>query len=198
MTKKVIGHVGVDSGQLLLCDPCYIESEWKKEDFDDLRKYQHKHTKRVLQYLKDFVNYQEPMEEFGDKNMNQLLATGEWEELPYGPPKHQFSYNACAKATLSEDGHGQLNYNLGHPGVGVAFRTAFGDGMYPVVATYDEDDILLKVEVLFSNREEFTNEDIIEAYNAGYEDSQCNHVNDSVNYLNQLIYIKSNEDDEES
>jgi hypothetical protein len=161
MSSKLIGHVGVDSGQLLLCDPCYIDSEWTVEDFDDLRKYQHKDTKRVLQYLKDFVNYQEPMEEFGDKNMNQLLATGEWEELPYGPPKHQFSYNACAKATLSEDGHGQLNYNLGHPGVGVAFSTAFGDGYYPVYAHYDAEGILKSVEVLFQeekNEEEDDND----------------------------------------
>jgi hypothetical protein len=28
-TTKNIGYVAVDSGQLILCDPCYIESEWK-------------------------------------------------------------------------------------------------------------------------------------------------------------------------
>lgn len=32
---KKIGVVGVDSGQLMICDPCYIDSEWKKEEFDD-------------------------------------------------------------------------------------------------------------------------------------------------------------------
>ncbi len=35
--KELIGHVGVDSGQLLLCDPCYIDSEWEQEDFTDIR-----------------------------------------------------------------------------------------------------------------------------------------------------------------
>ena len=29
---KKIGVVGVDSGQLMVCDPCYIDSEWEKED----------------------------------------------------------------------------------------------------------------------------------------------------------------------
>lgn len=154
MASKLIGHVGVDSGQLLLCDPCYIDSQWEKEDFADLRRYQHKDSGYTLQYLKDFINYQEPMEEFGGKNMNELIATGEWEELPYDLPKHEFSYNACAKATLSEDGHGQLNFKLGHPGVGVAFSTAFGDGMYPVIAHYHSDGTLRSVEVVFQNEED--------------------------------------------
>ena len=29
-TKKVIlGTIGIDSGQVLICDPCYIDGEWK-------------------------------------------------------------------------------------------------------------------------------------------------------------------------
>jgi len=32
---KEIGIVGVDSGQILICDPCYIDSEWKKTKNDD-------------------------------------------------------------------------------------------------------------------------------------------------------------------
>ena len=195
MTKQLIGHVGVDSGQLLLCDPCYIDSQWEKEGFTDVRVHEHKKTKDRLTYGKDFAHYEEVISKYG-KNMNELIATKEWVDVERPVYKEPFSYNACSLATLSDKGYGQLNYKMGHPGVGVAFSTAFGDGMYPVVAVYDEDDVLLRVEVLFSNREDFTNEDIIEAYNAGYEDSQCNHVNDSVNYLNQLIYTKSNEDEE--
>lgn len=26
--KKQIGFIGIDSGQVLLCDPCYIDSHW--------------------------------------------------------------------------------------------------------------------------------------------------------------------------
>lgn len=31
---KLIGHVAVDSGQLLLCDPCYIHSQWERMEYD--------------------------------------------------------------------------------------------------------------------------------------------------------------------
>ena len=31
--KRVyLGSFGVDSGQVLICDPCYIDSEWEKGD----------------------------------------------------------------------------------------------------------------------------------------------------------------------
>jgi hypothetical protein len=43
MTEKLIGHIGVDSGQMLLCDPCYIDSMWKKKDvpnFNDLSDFE--------------------------------------------------------------------------------------------------------------------------------------------------------------
>jgi len=152
MSTKLIGHVGVDSGQLLLCDPCYIDSQWEKEDFEDFRTYEHTQNGAELTYRIDFRNYAETIERYG-KSMNDLIATGYWKEVPGPKAQHPFSYNACAKATLSEDGHGQLNFKLGHPGVGVAFSTAFGDGMYPVVAHYYPDGSLRSVEVIFQNDE---------------------------------------------
>ena len=33
MEKKIIGHCGVDSGQLLIIDPCYL-GEWKDGEVD--------------------------------------------------------------------------------------------------------------------------------------------------------------------
>lgn len=38
---EYVGVVGVDSGQLMVCDPCYIESEWQPQvhlDFGDAHK----------------------------------------------------------------------------------------------------------------------------------------------------------------
>ena len=148
MKKVCIGHVGVDSGQLLMCDPCYIDSEWSKEDFTDIRVYEHKDTKEKLQYKVDFPHYEADILKYG-KNMNQLIATGEWIDVPMAESKYPFSYNACCKATLSEDGYGQLNYKLGHPGVGVAFSTAYGDGVYPVYAVYSAAGVLKSVTVEF-------------------------------------------------
>lgn len=154
LTKINIGYVAVDSGQLLLCDPTYIDSEWKKEPFEDIRVYRHKTTGDILQYGVDFPNYEAIIPEYG-KTMNELNATGEWErEDNYHAPTSNFSYNACCKATLSKPGHDQLKFQLGHDGVGVAFRTAFGDGYYPVQAVYDPNGDLIKVEVLFQEDDE--------------------------------------------
>lgn len=85
-----IGVVGVDSGQLLLCDPCYINSQWQEE------------------WVSNFDN-----------------------------PPAPFCYSACCKATLSSERYGQLNYDLGHAGVAVAFASGMGDGVYPVYARFD-------------------------------------------------------------
>ena len=32
---KQIGVIGVDSGQILIVDPAYLDTEWKKEDFPE-------------------------------------------------------------------------------------------------------------------------------------------------------------------
>ncbi len=32
-TLRLIGHVGVDSGQVMITDPCYL-SDWKNDEFD--------------------------------------------------------------------------------------------------------------------------------------------------------------------
>jgi hypothetical protein len=149
MEIEFIGHVGVDSGQLLLCDPCYIDSQWEKEDFNPTRTHKNKITGETLTWMRDFANYQEVIAKHG-KCMNELNDTGEWEEIKDEiKTVHQFSYNACAKATLSNAGFGQLNFKLGHPGVGVAFRTAHGDGYFPVYANYADDGRLLSIEVIF-------------------------------------------------
>lgn len=146
VTEVLLGHVAVDSGQLMICDPCYIDSEWKNEDFEDIRVYKNKHTSKTLTYGKDFKNYEEVLPEYG-KTMNVLLKEHDWELTESPKPKHGFSYNACAKATLSEDGHGELSFKMGHTGAGLAFGTAFGDGEYPVYAHYDEDGVIVSVTV---------------------------------------------------
>lgn len=150
MKRKFIGEVGVDSGQLLLCDPCYIDSQWKAEQFQDIRIYQHNTTGVKLQYRVDFERFDTPIPSQGGKDMNYLLSTGEWTQIDAPDAEHNFSYNACCKATLSEEGSGQLNYEMGHPGVGVAFSTAFGDGVYPVYANYNDEGELVSVTVHFN------------------------------------------------
>jgi len=55
-----IGVVGVDSGQLMVCDPCYVDREWRCEDFTKAKANEnfsynavcHKTLKRMFGQLK--------------------------------------------------------------------------------------------------------------------------------------------------
>jgi len=132
-----IGVVGVDSGNLIITDPCYIDSEWEKEDFKDVRVYQHKETGEKLQYGIDFPDYEAVIEKYG-KTMNELNRTGECRRIEAPKAKHPFSYNAVCRAN-DTGSHGQLYYKRGHAGVGVVSSTGYGDGVYPVYAEILED-----------------------------------------------------------
>jgi len=88
-----IGEVAVDSGQLMVTDPCYIDQQWRQEQF--------------------------------------LIVP---EEQRADETAFSYSYNGACNATLSGGGHGELAFQLGHAGAGVAFQTAWGDGMYSVYA----------------------------------------------------------------
>ncbi|CAN5359104.1 hypothetical protein BH11ACT3_BH11ACT3_19390 [soil metagenome] len=89
-----IGEVGVDSGQLMVTDPSYIDREWKRDKFE-------------------LTRVEGPIDE---------------EAL------YNYSYNGACNATMNGGGHGQLAFELGHAGAGVAFHTAWGDGAYAVYA----------------------------------------------------------------
>jgi len=38
VTKELIGHVGVDSGQLMVVDPCYVFKQMTQSEADELYK----------------------------------------------------------------------------------------------------------------------------------------------------------------
>ena len=42
--KIKIGEIGVDSGQLMICDPCFIDSEWIKQDVNFSKESSQKET----------------------------------------------------------------------------------------------------------------------------------------------------------
>lgn len=124
-----IGIVGVDSGQLMVCDPCYIDSEWEKEAY----------TFDVEYYFVFPDGTKEKVEHCSPRwfELIERVNSGELkleDKKHREKPKHNFSYNAVAHATLSDKGYGQLRYRLGHAGVGVAFSSGFGDGAYEVWA----------------------------------------------------------------
>jgi hypothetical protein len=148
--KVLMGYIAVDSGQVMICDPCYIDSDWEKEDFEDLRVYENTITKERLQYRLDFPRYDVIIPKYG-LSMNDLLKTKDWAEVQnIKEAQNSFSYNACAKATLSGNGFGELRFKRGHTGAGIALRTPYGDGMYAVYGNYNEENVLVSVIIDFA------------------------------------------------
>jgi len=104
MKKKCIGAVYVDSGQLMITDPCYLK-RWENDKFVDGKK-----------------------------------------EAPYS-----YSYDGACNATSSVDQVGVLNLRTSgilNAGLGIVFSSGYGDGEYPVFATYNQEGRIVKVEII--------------------------------------------------
>jgi len=157
-TKWVrIGIVGVDSGQLMVCDPCYIDGEWIPNQAPP------GHAPVILTAMgrakfpqlvgSNFVwpfswgSYADVCPELG-MSINDAREQGLVEDLKYGPTR-EFSYRGACEVS-HEDGHdfGQLNFKLGHEGVGVAFSSGYGDGTYQVFGRRNQDDRIVEVRIL--------------------------------------------------
>jgi hypothetical protein len=149
-----IGEVNVDSGQLMICDPAYIDAHWKKPDSGTFADHAHPvYRHKVSKTLWQFTYGQKPqggvnalpghydilIEGFG-KSANELIASREFERTDIDPtphiPKAEFSYRGICKG--NNEMYCQLEYAKGRPGVAVAFSSGFGDGTYGVFAEIAE------------------------------------------------------------
>ncbi len=156
-----IGEVGVDSAKLIICDPHYIEREYKRhvEQSDDLQSrheiYRHTGDNTLWQYvdrgfgrelvsdvvpdIKPFPgSYEDMIPEYG-MTPNMLRDLGLFVDSEFDPmhktPKGEFSLDSIFKGVYdSPNQTTQITYSDGRPGVGVAFTTGYGDGMYEVFA----------------------------------------------------------------
>jgi hypothetical protein len=122
-----IGDVAVDSGQLMVCDPCYIDSYWKKSKYQDLNWYKDIKTGKIIKNIRKMKNgFETKLPEYNYRTPNSLIKSGVWVELPEKDVKG-FSYNAvCHKG-------GELFKRIDF-GTALAFDSGFGDGVYPVYA----------------------------------------------------------------
>ncbi|MFJ6002727.1 hypothetical protein [Arthrobacter sp. NPDC092385] len=109
-----LGEVGVDSGQLMITDPCYIDQEWQ-------------HDLAVDDEMLAKITSEQPLDRDRVDGDDQRLR-------PY-------SYRGVMETTLTT-GYGDLAYRLGHAGAGVAFSTAWGDGVYPVYGEMHDGRII--------------------------------------------------------
>lgn len=128
-----LGVVGVDSGQLMITDPCYVDSEWSHEEYQHDRIYKDVESGAIVKWSDDFVSFVEPIESYG-KSASALIDAGRLVQIP-APPRPEtfnYSYNGACQAT-SDDGYGEMHYrDTGQPGAGVVFQSGWGDGFYPV------------------------------------------------------------------
>lgn len=147
-----LGEVGVDSGQLMICDPAYISSEFLNPDSKGKADHAHdiyKHVDgKLWQYCcgekpsHENVNpfkgsYEDVIPEYRE-TPNSLIKKGLFVKTDLDPTPHipegEFSYRGISKITDNHNMGGQLNYLMGHEGVAVAFRSGMGDGTYGVFA----------------------------------------------------------------
>lgn len=120
-TPVLIGKVAVDSGQIMLTDPCYTLSSPNEGGFT------------------------EGGSEFAQPDINDL---------------YPYTYMGACGATLSEDSCGSMKFALGHEGAGVVVSTGYGDGLYPVFVTYNDEGRIASVHIVFIDGSETTdNED---------------------------------------
>mgnify|MGYP003118646553 CR=1 FL=1 len=133
MEKIKLGRVGVDSGQLMITDPCYLK-DFVSNEYIDIRRYKNKNTGEVLEYghtkgEHDFTSYNDIIPKH-NKSMNDLLASGEWEKLPHPHvDDNSYSYMGACMVNDKDRIGGELNRRLG-----VTFTSGYGDGVYDVYA----------------------------------------------------------------
>lgn len=165
---KHIGMVGVDSGQLIVCDPCYIDSEWEYSEYKDIRLYKNKITGKLYGYYtlaaSDYVRNNKLDVTFFDHYMSILedgftpnfyIENKTWEDFSI-KVDNTFSYNGVSH---KEDAYKQINYKLGHPGLAVSFETGFGDGCYPVFAKFQHGRIAEIVIKFFDDEDDEEDEE---------------------------------------
>ena len=131
--KVLIGHIGVDSGQVMIVDPCYL-NKWKDNEFEYKTGLRNKQTGKII-CCWDMVEgigsitWATPLPEYGGKCMNELADDEEnWEKYEDYPDKGGFNYSGVCGVTCS-DRFGEIGN-----GLAVASTTYMGDGCYPVYA----------------------------------------------------------------
>lgn len=167
--KKVsLGVVGVDSGQLMIIDPCYINSEWKVDGTPIAVKFWGRDEDKLSSLLKnigysiseDGTKYISCTDINAEDTLNIIRKTAKENDLLIvSTIETDNSYDTVCKLTSDEEKQGgQLNYKLGHEGLGVVFRSGFGDGMYEVFATIKDcgewGERVSKVEIILIDDEE--------------------------------------------
>ena len=160
MLKKLLGYVNVDSGQLMVTDPCYLK-QFENNEYKPTRTYVSKADPLcTIVWGEDFHNYEEDIiPKPYNKNMNTLIKQGVFVKVEDDEIDSSYSYvGACNQSTKNENQGGELSH-----GLGLSFSTGFGDGTYPVYAHYQKVDgfgtRIKKIEIEFFSDDSLEEDD---------------------------------------
>ncbi|QSQ10480.1 hypothetical protein H0A61_02888 [Koleobacter methoxysyntrophicus] len=163
LRKKLLGIVFVDSGSLIVTDPCYI-SQWQQKgsnpaelhfwgrDEDTLAAYLKKQgqffkVKKRNSYYS--VRHKDYSAEYLQEYLNQIITEKNW--LVITDVVEDSVINRAYDIRCSNDMGGQVEDLNGNPGLGVIFSSGLGDGAYGVWAYYtklpDWGERIAKVEI---------------------------------------------------
>ena len=106
------------------------------------------------------------LDNYGKKSSNGFEFVDAEVDAQKGARQYDYSYSGACAATLSDNSAGQLGI-----GSAVAVSSGYGDGLYPVYATYNHEGRITKMEVVFvaedDEDEDDWNDDEIECEDCG-------------------------------
>lgn len=141
-----VGMCMVDSGQLLLIDPCYIKDYIEDKPFIDYRCYEDVETKKQYVFREgDFHHYESKISDYDGATPNDLIGKKQWVANDENNPNRRVagvkeSYASISYGTIKGDTY-QLRLPSTAIGLGVAFRSGCGDGRYPVYAKMIDGEV---------------------------------------------------------
>jgi len=155
---KLLGHAAVDSGQLMVCDPCYIESEWKPGTApqghpayvltaEGKKRFPKAGPDWSWRYNYAGTTYDSPQELLDGLSINEARDQKLIKEVP-NPKSNEFSYKGACSLTVSEERSGEMTFKKGHTGAGVAFSSGYGDGYYAVWGKFNNENHIIEIRVL--------------------------------------------------
>jgi len=153
---ELLGHVGVDSGQLMVCDPCYIDGTWERDApppphrklvLTTAGKERFPGMEFAFAWPFPWGHYGDPCALLGGLSINEATDLLLVEEEPRKIQEEwPFNYTGACEATSSPDGGGQLSSRSAE--VGVAFSSGYGDGLYPVYGRKNKEGRIVEVRIV--------------------------------------------------
>jgi hypothetical protein len=163
-TRRVrLGEVGVDSGQLIIIDPCYVDGEWRREEDAkplyvkvwgrDVAKVALRLREAGWRSILGRMEYNEPdgllrvwpiQEEPSPGQMAVLMHKVREHAKSYGllvvtAIQTDSTYDRACEAAMGPNQGGELTYQPSQAsGLAVVFQSGLGDGTYEVFATIQD------------------------------------------------------------